>query len=407
MARFRYKAVNPSGKVVEGEMDAADRASVIIQLQTQGDLPISAEAGRASFDLAGLVHRLRGVRSAPRAADVTSFTRELATLLAAGIPLDGSLRLLLRHSEHGRMHALIKQVQRDVQAGKSLSSALAIHADTFDSLYVGLIRAGESSGALDTVLARLAAHRDKSQVFRASLTSALAYPAILAVVASISLFVLMSFVVPRFIPLFSEAEETLPMLTQVIFSVSQVFAGFWWVAAASVLVGKLALDRWLAVSTNRLSAARRLLSLPVLGPLIQQADTVRFCRTLSMLLRNGLPLLSSLKLSRDAVRNEAIAAAVMRCVVQVQSGRRLSQALREESLLPTLAIELVTIGEESGTVEEMLERVADTFETRVEQRLKRLLTLLEPVLILGLGALIGIVIVAILMAMLGLNELVT
>jgi general secretion pathway protein F len=124
-------------------------------------------------------------------------------------------------------------------------------------------------------------------------------------------------------------------------------------------------------------------------------------------LRNGLPLLSSLKLSRDAVRNEAIAAAVMRCVVQVQSGRRLSQALREESLLPTLAIELVTIGEESGTVEEMLERVADTFETRVEQRLKRLLTLLEPVLILGLGALIGIVIVAILMAMLGLNELVT
>ena len=256
------------------------------------------------------------------------------------------------------------------------------------------------------MLERLAEHRERADAFRTSVVSALTYPIALAAVALLSLFVLVTFVVPRFIPLFADAGAPLPVLTQAVFGLAGVLQGWWWALVALAAVGALGAKRWLAKSDNRQKLDRWLLTAPIVGELVQGTEAVRFARTLETLLRNGLPLLAALKLTQGVQRNRRVAAAIESAIGAVRSGGRLSPALAAAQALPSLTLELMTIGEESGQLESMLGKAAETLEMRVEQKLKRLLTLLEPVLILGLGAVIAVVIVSILMAMLGLNELV-
>jgi len=406
MATFRYKAVGADGRRIDGEMDAPDGAAVIVRLRASGHLPISAEPKGPAFRLSGLAFYLHRWRDRVRAADITAVTRELATLLSAGIPLDSSLRVLERHAQRPKLETALASIHDSVQAGRRLSAALAAHDALFDSLYISLVKSGEASGSLAGVLERLADHRERADAFRATVVSALTYPIALTGVAVVSLVVLVGFVVPRFIPLFEDAGEPLPLLTQAVFGAAQLLQSWWWALAG---VGVLVLDlarRWLAKAENRLRLDRWLLAAPIVGELVQATEAVRFARTLETLLRNGLPLLSALKLTKGVQRNRRVAAAIDVALNAVRSGGRLAPALAAEHAFPSLAIELISIGEESGQLESMLGKAAETFETRVEQQLKRLLTLLEPVLILGLGAVIALVIVSILMAMLGLNELV-
>lgn len=407
MPLFHYKAIAADGKPVTGEMEAADAQQVIATLRSTGHLPVSSEPASSRVDVAKLWRRLRRWRGRIKRSDVTSITRELATLLNAGLPLDASLKILARQTaEGGALRALLKRVHDDVQGGKAFSSALAPHAEIFDPFYVNLVRAGEAGGSLAEVMQRLAAHRERSDAFRATVVASLTYPAVLVCVAATSLFVLTTFVIPRFIPLFKEAGDTLPLLTAVVFAVSEQSRRWWWALVTVAVAAKLAADRWLALPGNRLRLDRWMLWMPVVGDVLLFSETVRFARTLETLLRNGLPLLTALDLAKNVQRNAVVAGVVETTIAGVRSGGRLAAGLATARVLPELAVELVTIGEESGHVEEMLEKVAETFEARAQQKLKRLLTLLEPALILGLGAAIAIVIVSILMAMLGLSDLV-
>jgi general secretion pathway protein F len=406
MTTFRYKAVGADGRRVDGEMDATDAASVILQLRTSGHLPISAEPKRQGLQFDGIGGRIGAWRSRVRPADITAATRELATLLNAGIPLDTSLRMLERHAHQPKLKAALASINDSVQAGRRFSTALAAHDELFDSLYINLIKSGEASGSLADVLERLADHRERADAFRASVVSALTYPVALAAVAAVSLLVLVAFVIPRFIPLFEDADAPLPLLTQAVFGIAGFLQSWWWALVALAALGASAGKRWLGRAENRVKLDRWLLTAPIAGELVQGTETVRFARTLETLLRNGLPLLAALKLTEGVQRNRRVSAALETAMNAVRSGGRLAPALAAEQALPNLAVELITIGEESGQLESMLGKTAETFETRVEQKLKRLLTLLEPALILGLGAVIALVIVSILMAMLGLNELV-
>lgn len=406
MATFRYKAIAADGRRVDGEMDARDAATVIGQLRSSGLLPISADQRRPTIRLRGVASRVRAWRNRVRPADVTALTRELATLLNAGIPLDTGLRVLERHAQGPALKTALARIHDSVQSGRRLSASLAEHDSLFDSLYINLIKAGEASGSLADVLERLADHRERTDAFRASVVSALTYPVALAGVSVLSLLVLVAFVIPRFIPLFEDAGAPLPALTQAVFGIASFMKTAWWALLATAAVGASAAKRWLAAAQNRREFDRRLLAAPVLGELVQGTETVRFARTLGTLLRNGLPVLLALKLTQGVQRNRHVAAAIGAAADAVRSGARLSPALAAAQALPNLAIELMAIGEESGQLESMLAKTAQTFEARVEQRLKRLLTLLEPMLILGLGAVIALVIVSILTAMLGLNELV-
>lgn len=387
-------------------MDAPDSSAVIMQLRASGHLPISAEPKGPAFRLSGLAFYVRRWRDRVRTGDITAVTRELATLLSAGVPLDSSLRVLERHAQRPQLKTALASIHDSVQAGRRLSTALTAHGALFDSLYVNLVKSGEASGSLAGVLERLADHRERADAFRATVVSALTYPVALTGVAVVSLVVLVTFVIPRFIPLFEDAGAPLPLLTQAVFGFSQFLQSWWWALAGIAALGLGFIRRWLAQPEKRLRFDSWLLAAPIFGELVQATEAVRLARTLETLLRNGLPLLSALKLARGVQRNRRVAAAIDVAIGAVRSGGRLAPALAAERALPTLAIELMTIGEESGQLESMLGKAAETFETRVEQQLKRLLTLLEPVLILGLGAVIALVIVSILMAMLGLNELV-
>ena len=406
MAVFRYKAIGADGRRIDGELDAPDASAVIVQLRASGHLPISAEPKGQAVRFSGLAPYVRRWRERVRPGDVTAVTRELATLLSAGIPLDSSLRVLERHTQRPNLKAALASVHDSVQAGRRLSAALAAHDALFDTLYINLVKSGEASGSLAGVLERLADHRERADAFRATVMSALTYPVALTGVALVSLFVLVALVIPRFIPLFEDAGAPLPLLTEAVFGAAQFLQSWWWALAGVAALAVGFVRRWLARAENRQRLDRWLLAAPVFGELVQATEAVRFTRTLETLLRNGLPLLSALKLAKGVQRNARVAAAIEVAASAVRSGGGLAPALAAERAFPSLAIELMTIGEESGQLESMLGKAAETFETRVEQQLKRLLTLLEPALILGLGAVIALVIVSILMAMLGLNELV-
>jgi general secretion pathway protein F len=403
---FRYKAVTLDGRVLEGEAEAEHPHRVISDLQAAGHFPISAEPKAPSSWFRRPISIRVARRDAPKPSEITALTRELATLLRAGVSLDSALRFAQQHTHSTRLKTMLARVEREVQGGKALSAALASDGEVFDAAYLSIVHAGEASGALEAALERIAEHREQVGAFRASVVAALVYPTILAVVGVISLFVLMTFVVPRLIPLFSDAEASLPLLSRGVFAVAGFLNGYWWVFVALLFAAILFGRRWLSVENNRVRRDVWLLRAPLLGSLLVMVETVRFARTLGMLLRNGVPLLSSLKLTKGVAQNRTIAAMVERSAVAVESGSRLTSILKRERLLPELASELIAIGEEAGKIEEMLERVAEHFEAEVRQRLKYALSLIEPVLILGLGGIIALVIVAVLMAMLGLNDLV-
>jgi general secretion pathway protein F len=403
---FRYKAVALDGRLLEGEAEAEDSQRVISDLQAAGHFPISAEVkGSRSFGLADVRFRTPR-RHLPKPDEITALTRELATLLRAGVSLDSALRLAQQHTQSPRFKDVLARVEREVQAGKALSSALAADGEVFDAAYLSIVHAGEASGALEAALERIANHREQAGAFRASVVAALIYPSILVVVGLVSLFVLMTFVVPRLVPLFSDAEATLPLLSRVVFAVAGFLNDYWWVFIVAPGAALVIARQWLRADDHRARFDAWLLGRPLLGSLLGMVETVRFATTLGMLLRSGVPLISALKLTKSVAQNRTIAAMVEQCAVAVAGGARLAAALRRERKFPALGIELIAIGEEAGKVEDMLDRVAEHFERQVKQRLKYALSLLEPLLILGLGGIIALVIVAVLMAMLGLNDLV-
>ena len=406
MTAFRYKSIAGDGKLVEGEMDAENARDVIAQLRAAGHMPISAAAKTERPDPGRVLRDVLAWRHRVRARDVTATFRELATLLNAGIPIDASLRMLERHARHARLKGVLARIHTDVQAGKPLSTALAAHPEVFDALAVSLTRAGEAAGALGPTLERIADYRERADRSRAAIVSALTYPAILLCVALVSLLVLMTFVIPRFIPLFADAGSTLPVLTTMVFATAEFFQATWWLAPLLLVFGHAGARRWMREADNRRRLHRWILHAPTVGGLVQAAETARFAGTLAALLRSGLPLLAALRLARDVLRNEACKDAVERSLVTVRAGGRLVTALGSGNAFPSLAVELIAVGEESGHLEPMLEKAADNFDAKVQESLKRMLTLLEPIVILGLGGLIGLVIVAVLMAMLSLNELV-
>lgn len=406
MTVYRYKAVADNGQLVRGEIEAPDANSAIKQLRAAGQLPISTHAKVSAFSTIEIGGRLRHWRDRIRSTDITAMTQELATLLEAGIPLDASLRTLERHTEQIRLKQIARDLRESVRSGESLSTGLTKHKDTFDSLYVNLVRAGEASGALDATLRRLAHHREQTERYRASLVSAVTYPAILTGVACLSLFVLMTFVIPRFIPLFADSDVPLPLLTQIVFATAEAFQLYWWIVPLALVAIFIVLTRFTSAPDHRARLDRWVLRVPALGELVRLTETVRFARTLGTLLHNDLPLLLALRLVKDVAKNIVFGEMIEQATSHVRAGARLAPILKNQSAWPTLATELILIGEESGQLDLMLSKAADALETRAQSKLKHLLTLLEPMLILGLGSLIALIIIAILMAMLSLNELI-
>ena len=421
MPVFIYRAADQRGQTVDGVMEAPDARSVVERLQRDAYFPIKVAPQDERSGLAGFTWPSLGQgRVASR--DLVTFTQQLATLLEAGLPLDRALGIQEELTPHRRLRAITGDVLRSVRAGSSLGEALAKHHPRpFSRLYINMIRAGEKGGVLEGTLRRLAEFLEEAQEFRDTLVSALIYPSLLALVGGAAVVFLMTFVIPRFADIFRDLGSTIPWPTQVLLSLSSWLSRYWWAAlrprmperfgagrAAAFGAGLgvvLGLRVWLASAAGRLQADDLMLKLPVIGGVIVQTEVARFARITGTLLRSGVPLLAALDVVKEMMSNQILARAIERLSEGVRRGAGLSKPMEETGVLPPLAIHMVRVGEETGRLDEMLLKVGATFESDTRKVLKRLIALVEPCIILGMGLVVGFIVVAMLMAILSITDI--
>jgi len=402
MPAFRFVALDPAGRTTRGVMEAASEAELVARLQRQGSIPLRAEP--AGTGLSRLFEREIGRRGMSR-QDVANFTRELAVMLSAGQDLDRSLRFLAETAPNRRVLATVDALRQTVRDGGSLAKALGQHAGVFPRLYIGLVRAGEAGGTLAPTLERLASLLERERNLASTVKSAMIYPALLLLAAIGSIVLLLTQVLPQFVPLFEQSGAQLPGPTRALIALGDAVSN-WGVAALGVLlILALAANQALKQPGPRLWADRMVLRLPVLGGLQREVLAARFTQTLGTLLVNGVPLITALGIVQDAISNRAGVLAIERASLLAKSGAGLAQPLAEAGVFPPRTIHLLRLGEETAQLGPMALRAADIHEERTRLGVQRIVAMLVPGITVVMGAAIAGIISALLLAMLGLNDL--
>lgn len=402
MGEFTYKATTLAGQTVEGSMDGKDEAAVVQSLHQLGYIPIrilpAREKGEGSRIFDFLPQRV-GIRH------LLVFTQELSTLISAGLPLDRSLSILLSLTENRGLREVIRDILGRIEGGSSLAEALSQHPRVFSRLYVNMIKAGESGGFLEVILSRLAKYLQAMKETRDYLITVLIYPVILTLVTGASITILITFVIPRFAKIFADMGQAIPLPTQIVLALSQGFREYWWVGvAAAVLL-------YLGIRAYKLDEGRRYrwdhfkLGWIGIGSLIRKTEVARFARTLGTLLQSGVPILPALNLVKDISQNLAISGAIAHVHDRLREGKSGAKSLEETGVFPALAVQMIGVGEETGKLEEMLIRVAETYEENVQNTIKRLVSFLEPMIIVIMGLVVGFIVLSILLAIIGINEI--
>ena len=403
MPLFEYKAVDPSGETVQGTMEAASLDLVVLKLQEAGNIPLQArESGGGGFGLAGIRFGRRGM--SPR--EVGEFTQQLATLLGAGLPLDRSLQVLLDLAESERVKRTVSEVRDRVRQGGSLSDALEEQHGAFNRLFVNMVRAGEIGGTLDATLDRLTDYLERSRALKDSVISALIYPILLLVLAAGSLILLLVYVIPQFTPIFEELGGDLPFITKVVLGVGSILQNFWWAIVLLTVLVVSQFRRMLANAEKRYAWDGRVLETKWVGDLVGKMETARLTRTLGTLLTNGVPLLSALSIAQNVITNTVLRREVNDAAREVKTGGSLARNLARGGHFPRLALQMISVGEETGQLESMLLKVSDTYDIEVRNTIDRLLSVFTPVVTLLLAVMIGTIVMSVLVAILGINDLV-
>ena len=407
MPVFVYRAADRRGQTIDGVMEAPDARAVVERLHKEAYFPIkvSAHAERRGWAAALAGTGNAGGSSRLRPRELLALTQQLATLFEAGLPLDRALAILEELAPSPRARVIVSDLLRSVRGGTSLSEALAKHHPRpFSRLYINMVRAGEKGGVLEVSLRRLAEFLESRAAFNEALVTALAYPLVITTVGAGAIVFLMTFVIPRFATIFEDLGQAIPLPTQILLAASNAVQTYWWLGAVAVMAAVLAWRTWTASPHGRLQWDRLLLRLPLLGPLVTKVETARFARTLGTMLRSGVPVLGALAVVGDMMSNLAVGGAVGRLSDGVKRGGTIAAGMQEHPVFPSLAVHMVRVGEESGRLEDMLLKVADTFEAEVRTDLKRVLGLLEPAVILAMGVLVAFIVVAMLLAIFSINE---
>lgn len=403
MALFHYKAATSAGDVLEGEMEAADRKDVVRRLQAQGHVPIRADAVHASMTSSprkGLLRRRNVSRR-----DVEVFTLELAALVRAGLAVDKGLDILVEIEPPGPRRDLLRDLQTDVRGGMPFSDALARRDRLFSRFYISMVRAGELSGAMENALLRLADFLERARELRQEVGNALLYPLILVFIALLSMAVILGVVVPRISAMFEDSGQTLPWFTNLVIGVAGMVQDYGWMIGAVIGIAYLYARQFGNDPAVRKKWDGYLLSIPLLNTLLSEIEASRYTRTLGTLLENGVNLLDALEVSRQVVGNYAIASRLDRVSARVRQGEGLARPLMESRAFPSLASHLVRVGEETGSVDGMLLHLATIYEHQVQNTTKRMVTLLGPILILGLAVFIAAIMFALVVPILSINDL--
>jgi general secretion pathway protein F len=402
MPLFQYKAADAQGGILEGEMEARTPDSVAEHLQAQGFLPIQIDEAGAH----GGGGWLGGFgRARVSQDDIAMMTRETATLLRAGLPLDRALEIVINLSASEEVADILSDVRKDVRGGASLHAAMEARTGVFSRFYLNMIRAGEAGGALGVVMNRLTEFMERAKELRETVKSALIYPTILVLVAVVSVVVLLIFVVPQFTQMFEESGKALPLPTQIVIAAGEFLRTWWWALLGGGIALYALFKRQMADPDSRYRWDERFLALPLVGDLVAKVEMARFSRTLGTLLDNGVSLLGALSIVKETLGNSVMAERLEEVSAKLREGKGLGATLMEAEVFPRLGVHMVMVGEETGRLSEMLIQVADVFDREVQTAVKRTLGLLEPALILGLGLVIGAIIMSILVAILSVNEL--
>ncbi|MCH9670908.1 MAG: type II secretion system F family protein [Gammaproteobacteria bacterium] len=402
MPIFQYKATNAEGEVLEGELDAAGEDAVIRRLQSQGHIPIRVRLLEATM-VTPKAKRSRSNRITETSVNV--FTLELSTLLQAGLPLERALGVLTQLADSDALQEVTESLHTEVRRGADLSAAMEQHESVFSRFYINLVRAGEASGALEYAMERLGDFMERSRELRQQFNSAMLYPLILVGVAMISIGVVMGVVVPKFATMFEDAGAALPVPTQIVLAASNFLQSYWWVLVIVGVAGYFLAKERLRDPAVQLAKDRLLLRLPVIGDLVSKLEAARFSRTLGTLLANDVPLLDALAIARESISNRVVAGSINDVARSVRQGAGLAKPLLAAGTFPKLAGHLLQVGEETGELQSMLMKLAEIYDREVGSALKRVVTLVEPIIIVFLALFIGGIILSIVVAILGVNEL--
>ena len=404
MPTFTYRAADRQGQTIDGVMDAPDMRGVVERLQRDAYFPIRVvpqDDRRSALGLRwpGLGHGRVSRR------DVLAFTHQLGTLVEAGLPLDRALVILEDLAPNPRLRAITSDLLKGIRGGSSLAEAMAKHQPRpFSRLAVNMVRAGEKGGVLEATLKRLAELLEESQEFKEALVSALIYPILLTTVGSAAVVFLLTFVIPRFVDIFKDLGQSLPLPTQILLAVSGVVQQYWWLIAVLALCAVLAARVTLGSDAGRWQWDRLVLRLPLLGEVVRKTETARFARVLGTLLKSGVPVLTALGVVRELAGNQVLGRAIERVSDGVRRGAGITGPLGESQAFPPMAVHIVRVGEETGRLEEMLLKLATDLESEVRRLVKRLMGLLEPGIILIMGLVVGFIVVALLLAIFSITE---
>ena len=392
---FEWEGKDRNGKQVRGETRAAGENQVQASLRRQGVFPTKIKK-----------RRMRGGKSI-KPKDIAIFTRQLSTMLRSGVPLLQAFDIVARGSPNPRLTRMLNDIRGDVETGTSLSAALRRHPLHFDSLYCNLVEAGESAGILDALLDRLATYQEKTMALKQKIKSALVYPVAVLVVAFVVVAVIMIFVIPSFKQIFSSFGADLPTPTLIVIAISEVFVDYWWLIFGSI-GGAIyfLIESWRRSPKMQIALDRALLKLPVFGDLVHKATVARWCRTLSTMFAAGVPLVEALDSVGGASGNAVFAQATEQIQRDVATGAALTSSMQSTGLFPSMVLQMSAIGEESGSLDQMLGKVADFYEQEVDEAVKGLSTLMEPIIIVVLGTIIGGIVVAMYLPIFKLGQVV-
>jgi type IV pilus assembly protein PilC len=435
MGTFTVKAMDAKGKQVSVDVEAASAQDAIGKAKGKGLKPMNVSAKDApaaakpapppgqspgSTPAAGGQMAPAGISAVPTGGkqakkgmmfmgrvkfkQLTQFTNQLSVLMDAGLPIVRSLKILSNQMKPSLLKNIVAEVAEDVETGSSLSEALGKHPKTFDKLYVNMVKAGEAGGVLDIILQRLSSFMERMEALRRKIIGASIYPAVVITIAIAVVLCIMTFIVPKFKEVFEQVDVPMPGITVVLMSVSDFIMSFWWVIVAAPFIAWFGIKAWGRTKTGRYTIDKIKLNAPLVGGIIKKSVVSRFCRTLGTLLQSGVPILEALAIVKNATGNEVIAEAISKVHDSIREGESIAEPLGASGVFDDLVINMIDVGEETGELDKMLIKVADNYDAEVDAAVSAMMSILEPILIVGLGFTVGFIVVALFLPLISLLQ---
>jgi len=401
---FKWTGKTPKGTVQQGELTAETREDVIAALRKQGIIPtIVAEKKATSFKIGGF-SRSPSIKE----RDIIVFTRQFASMYNAGIPIVQSLDIMSKQTENKALRLIVGQVKSDVESGVTLADAMKKYPKAFDDLYVNLVAAGEVGGVLDSVLQRLAIYIEKAMKLKKKVKGAMIYPSVVMAIAVLVIAIIMIFVIPVFSQVFGEMGVALPLPTQIVIGLSNFLSGIGGLILLLIIVGAIiGFRQYRKTSIGRMNTDRLFLKIPIIGNLIRKVAVARFARTLGTLISSGVPILDGLEICAKSAGNRVVEKVVYEVKKEVAAGKTVSEPLAKSDVFPPMVTQMISVGEATGSLDQMLSKVADFYDDEVDDSVQNLTVLLEPILMVFLGTVIGFIVISLYLPIFKLGSVVS